>query len=229
MEVLAPSDGRSRDSLSCDGAQGSRRPAGCRGGLCGRFRPALSCCGGRCAAYGGGDECFGGAASVGEHGVVVAGGGESIRSFVEDGELSAQALRVGGSGLSRGRDEAGQECFLVFLDYSGDAGQPSGCFDRGVVKGAAAEDGVRVEWFEDGEKSLGRREVIAVELHLGRDGDLPFAAAQVGLDERVLGCEVLVESAGRYVGFIGERRDSGGVNPLLIEQLIRRTQDPFAG
>ena len=70
------------------------------------------------------------------------GGGERVRSFVEDGELSAEALRVGGFGLSRGRDDAGQECLLVFLDHFGDAGQGAGCFDRGVVEGAAAEDAV---------------------------------------------------------------------------------------
>jgi hypothetical protein len=52
------------------------------------------------------DECLGGVAGVGEHGVVIAGGGERVRSFVEDGELSAEGLRVGGFGLSRGRDDA---------------------------------------------------------------------------------------------------------------------------
>jgi hypothetical protein len=57
---------------------------------------------------------------------------------------------------------------------------------------------------------------------------LPFAAAQVGLDERVLGCEMLVQGARRYVGFLCERRDSGRINPLLIEQPIRGLQDPFA-
>jgi hypothetical protein len=53
-------------------------------------------------------------------------------------------------------------------------------------------------------------------------------AAQVGLHERVLGCEVLVQGARRYVSFLCERRDSGRVNPLLIEQPICGPQDPFA-
>jgi len=132
------------------GALRVRAPGGLPGELCGPFPPALSCCGGGCAAYRGADECLGGVAGVGEHGVVVAGSGECVRAFVEDGELSAEALGVGGSGLSRGGDDPGSECLLVGLDHSGNAGQGSGCFDRGVVEGAAAEDdAVRLEWFED--------------------------------------------------------------------------------
>jgi hypothetical protein len=101
--------------------------------------------------------------------------------------------------------------------------------DRGVVEGATAQDRVlRLEWCEDGQQSLGGGEVVTFELHLGRDGDYPFVAAQVGLDERVFGCEVLVQGARRYVSFLCERRDSGRVNPLLIEQPIRGSQDPFA-
>jgi hypothetical protein len=98
---------------------------------------------------------LGGAAGVGEDGVVVAGGGERVRSFVEDGELSPEAVRVGGSGLVARCDDAPQERFLVFRDQSGDAGQGARCFDRGVVEGAAAQDRVvRLEWCEDGQQSL---------------------------------------------------------------------------
>lgn len=101
----------------------------------------------------------------------VARGCQRIGAFEDHGQLSAEGLRVGGSGFCGGVHEAITKSLLVSLREAGDLREFSRPLDDGVVERASADQGRRIPLNrgEDSQQPLGRGQVFTFQLRFGSD------------------------------------------------------------
>ncbi|GIM76431.1 hypothetical protein Aco04nite_50390 [Winogradskya consettensis] len=99
--------------------------------------------------------------------------------------------------------------------------------DGGVAEQAAAQREIAVRRHEQRQQPFHRGQVGALEGQLVAEDLVVLETPQAGLDQLVLGAEVLVERALGDVGRLGELGEPGRVDAVAVEEVGCGLEDPL--
>jgi hypothetical protein len=157
--------------------------------------------------------------------------GADHRAVVEEHELGGERVGVAGAGGARETGEQladpGPVAVADRLDGVAGGRLGAGVDERAAVVARGGEP-LRQQR-EDPDDPVAR--VFPPGRQDGGDGRLPAVAAplQVGADELLLGAVGAVERGARDIGLLEDPVDADRADALLIEQLVGRGEEPFAG